>query len=163
MLDFNTQAPACTVDFNLIFDQPNSRIIVKKSVPNPGSIYPNCGLKSARMNMFYMKTWFCPPPNYFFNLDTNMCDDQCPLYNWGDKIAKKCITCPVGCVACTPSNYMNPSNPDNCTSCNSNDFRELVNGVCQCMNGYYQLNPTDISCTPCISTNNECFKTNRKL
>ena len=131
MLDFNTQAPACTIDFNLVFDQPNSRIIVKKSVPNPGSLYPSCGLKSARMNIFYMKTWLCPPPNYFFNLDTDMCDDQCPSYSWGDKIAKKCITCPLGCADCTPSNYLNPSNPDNCTKCDPiKDFRELRNGQC---------------------------------
>lgn len=102
MLDFNTQAPACTIDFQLVFDQPNSRIIVKKSVPSSASYYPNCGLISAQMNIFYMKTWFCPSPNYFFNLDTDMCDDYCPTYNWGDKIAKQCVSCPIGCANCDP-------------------------------------------------------------
>lgn len=82
MLDFNTQSPGCTIDFNLVFDQPNSQIIVKKSVPHPGSLYPNCGLKSARLNIFYMKTWFCPSPNFYFNLKTDLCDDYCPTYTW---------------------------------------------------------------------------------
>lgn len=47
MLDFNTKGPGCTIDFALVFDQPNSRIIFKKSVPNSGSLYPSCGLISA--------------------------------------------------------------------------------------------------------------------
>lgn len=82
MLDFNTNGPGCTIDFQLVFDQPNSRIIVKKSIPNSGSLYPNCGLLSAEMNIFYVKTWYCPPPNYYFNLDTDLCDNYCPKYTW---------------------------------------------------------------------------------
>jgi hypothetical protein len=69
MLDFNTQSPRCTIDFNLQFDPDNGRIIVKKTAPHPlsgGYLYG--GLKSARLTLFYMKTWYCIAPYYYFNL-----------------------------------------------------------------------------------------------
>jgi hypothetical protein len=85
MLDFNTISPRCTIDFNLIFEPDNSRIVLKKSVPHQGSLFADCGLKSARLVTFYMKTWFCPDPYYYFNLQTDMCDDYCASYFYGNK------------------------------------------------------------------------------
>jgi hypothetical protein len=87
MLDYNAPSPLCTIDFNLVFEPDNYRIVAKKSVPHPASLSPNCGLKSARLVTFYMKTWYCPAPYYYFNLDTDMCDDYCASYFYGNQTA----------------------------------------------------------------------------
>jgi hypothetical protein len=88
MADYNTQSPRCTIDYQLVFEPDNARIVVKKSQPHPlagGYLYG--GLKSARLVLFYMKTWYCPTPYYYFNLATDLCDDACAAYLYGNQTA----------------------------------------------------------------------------
>lgn len=119
MADYNTQSPRCTIDYQLVFEPDNARILVKKSQPHPlagGYLYG--GLKSARLVLFYMKTWFCPAPYYYFNLATDLCDDACAAYLYGNQTAGQCKPCPTGCFSC------DSSNPDMCTVCDATvDFR----------------------------------------
>ncbi len=123
---------------------------MKKSVPHLlSSNY--CGLKSARLVTFYMKTWYCPPPFYYFNLLTDRCEDFCAKYFYGNQTAGLCKPCPTGCASC------DPMIPDTCTNCDAViDFRVLVNGSCKCMDGYYQHTISDVICTPCSIFDSNC-------
>ena len=52
-----------------------------------------------------------------------------------------------------------PLNPDTCTHCDSlKDFRELINGKCECMEGFYQQVSSDVICTSCEVVVGQCSK-----
>jgi hypothetical protein len=91
-----------------------------------------CGLTKYRVIVFYIKTWYCPSPHYYFNLATDLCDNFCQAYYFGNISAAECQSCPFGCYSCMDNN-----DTLNCTSCNPSDFRELINSTCTCLNGYY--------------------------
>ncbi len=128
LVDFTTVNAYYGLDFNWEFDLSNDRIIFNKSVPYGSNAYG--GLTAFRAAIFYIKTWFCPAPNIYFNLTTNMCEDYCEKYFYGNTTAQECQACNFGCYECT-------SGPSaDCTLCNVTDNRELLNGTCQCKSGF---------------------------
>lgn len=80
MLDYTTLDARNGLEFNWEFDLPNDRVIVQPSVLYPGQSSARGGLTGYTVVVFYVKTWDCLVPYYYFNLDTDMCDDYCAKY-----------------------------------------------------------------------------------
>ena len=74
LVDFDATKGQCGLDFQWEFVNWNSssfRVEVKQSV----ALNATCGLSRMRLSIFYMKTWLCPTPFYYFNVTTNLCQD----------------------------------------------------------------------------------------
>ncbi|CAD8090860.1 unnamed protein product [Paramecium sonneborni] len=78
----------------------------------------------------------------------------CKQNQYEDSI--QCYDCPVLCKQCLSATY--------CIECFLSDFRELVQGECTCMEGYYEVIGSTIClqchqfCKECSgSTNNNCY------
>ncbi len=85
LVDYTSWNSSCGLEFNWEFDLANNRIIFNQSVLYSSSA--SAGLQYFRVAIFYMKTWFCPASNVYFNLNTNMCDDYCAKYLYANTTA----------------------------------------------------------------------------
>ena len=56
--------------------------IIEKSLPNEWSRLGVYALTRQGTMVFYMKTWLCPEGYDYFNLTTDMCQDECGGYNF---------------------------------------------------------------------------------
>lgn len=74
LLDYTTPNANCGLEFNWEMQAANNQVKFNISVP-PSQSSADAGLLSYRIAVFYMKKWFCPLTNIYFNLITNMCDD----------------------------------------------------------------------------------------
>ena len=80
-----------------------------------------CGFSKMSSTIFYMKTWQCEGATPYFNLTTNLCQDDCGLYYFKNTTALECHNCDFGCADCTDINK--------CTGCDTaRDNRELIVG-----------------------------------
>lgn len=96
-----------------------------------------------------MKTWQCPAHNPYFNLTTNLCQNECGAYYFANTSVLQCHECEWSCSKCVNSTF--------CSGCDSvSDFRVLtkVSGkaTCLCMRGFYQdpMDPSNKRCLACI-------------
>jgi hypothetical protein len=149
LLDFTISNVTCSLEFNWEFDSLNNRTVFNKSVVYP---YANaiCGMRAARVNIFYLKTWACTTLFPYYNIATSKCDDFCPSYKYPNSTAKECQNCSFACFLCANGPLLG------CTACNAADFRELVGTQCVCKSGYF-TNPTGTTvCKTCSSQLANC-------
>lgn len=103
--------------------------------------------------IFYIKTFRCPDTFEYFNLTTNLCQDECGDYFFENSTDYECKDCNYSCQDCTSGN--------DCLVCDEvNDHRTLFNGrTCECMENYYEDPDTSI-CQHCknkLSFCDDCF------
>ena len=82
--DFKTVDGRCIIKY--FWDFVNSTI--NGNITHGVQLVPSvvgtsqCGFNLMRSAVFYIKTWQCDPPYYYFNLSSNMCQDRCGDYHY---------------------------------------------------------------------------------
>ena len=106
------------------------------------------------MNYWLLFTYYCNYTTPYLNLNNNLCYSSCPLRTVANNVTLRCKSCPFDCLSCQVNGR--------CLSCDSvNDFRQLEEGYCVPIPGYYESNAQAAS--PCIMkgcsdcTANLCF------
>jgi hypothetical protein len=140
--DFNTIDGQCGFEYQWVYvTSPAFGVSILLSVQKSGM----CGFAQMTSTIFYIKTWQCDPPYYYFNLTTNMCQDACGDYNYENSTDYTCDLCVnFKCLSCNNPSFLSPD----CTDCDPTSFRTLLNQTCECMTGYYD-NGINLTCVQC--------------
>lgn len=148
LTEFATEFSDCTCDFSWYENSTLNQIVVERSYPLVISGLTLCQLRTAKVSIFYLKSWVCPPTNPYYSLTTQMCSDICPFYTYGSLSDQACVACEVGCHTCNDA--------VGCLSCNSADLITLAGIQCPCNSGYYP-NPNGAAlCVTCSSQMVNC-------
>jgi len=83
---FNSSANTCGVDIR--WDFVNNAtfcggVFHIANVLNPIST-TTCNITSVTFEVLYLKTWVCPSSHPYFNLTSNLCQDICSSYYFGN-------------------------------------------------------------------------------
>ena len=129
-------------------------IVVPASIPSTKSPYKSaatCGLNYTRSTLFYIKTWKCVAPYYYFNITTNLCQDACASYYYENITVSGCDACYYTCFNCSTGGVATA-----CTSCEAGLNRILTNGSCVCASGYFDdwYSP---GCRACSLVDSNCL------
>ena len=107
------------------------------------------------MNYWLFKTYYCSYTNPYYDQAILNCFKNCPIRTSNDNATLTCKVCPYDCLTCF--------NNGTCISCDSaNDFRQLENGYCVPIPGYYEshaqaaLPCPQKGCSDCTAT--QCFE-----
>jgi hypothetical protein len=57
------------------------------------TITNTCGFQWSMSSIFYMETWLCSPPFYYFNITSNLCQTLCGGFTYENATAFTCDPC----------------------------------------------------------------------
>ena len=99
----------------------------------------SCGLTRMRVSVFYMRTWLCPTLFYYFNISTNLCQDECADTHNENTTSYECIElpCQTSCTNCSITyNATTNISHTECISCDYSLGYVLDTGHCVCEVGF---------------------------
>lgn len=143
---FTTVSGQCGFEYQWFFTA-NGTVPFGVNLISSWTVNSWCGFATVKSTIFYMMTWKCNGPYFYFNLSSNMCQDMCGSYYFGNTTTYTCDPCiDTTCYSCNTSTSL-------CITCEAILNRILINGTCVCVDGYFENNGL---CLPCSSGNTGC-------
>ena len=133
--DFEATDATCGFEYQWVFSNGTNGTSFGVEILLSLTITSRCGFSWSRSSIFYMQTWLCSDPYIYFNLTTNLCQNNCSdAHSEGhNNVTYTCtlLPCQVVCLNCSNNGSINF-----CSQCDTSLNYVLQNGSCVCATGF---------------------------